>query len=111
MDHPRRTDQDHHHPLPELVLAARTPEEIRIDAGYLDLDIPEALFADLSLVSGLRRELRRPASCWSTWRRGRSTWASRTGPARPPTAPLGDGDKPDLGDPWPTRTVPPHIVA
>jgi D-threo-aldose 1-dehydrogenase len=36
-----------HPAVSAAVVGARTPEEIRTDAGYLDLDIPEALFADL----------------------------------------------------------------
>jgi D-threo-aldose 1-dehydrogenase len=39
-----------HPAVSAAVVGARTPGEIRTDAGYLELDIPEALFVDLSPI-------------------------------------------------------------
>jgi len=38
-----------HPAVTAVVVGARTPEEIRADAGYLGLPIPETLWADLGL--------------------------------------------------------------
>ena len=43
-----------HPAVTAAVVGARTPEEIRADAGYLSLDIPDALWNDLANVADLR---------------------------------------------------------
>jgi D-threo-aldose 1-dehydrogenase len=43
-----------HPAVTAAVVGARTPEEIRADAGYLSLDIPDALWSDLANVADLR---------------------------------------------------------
>jgi D-threo-aldose 1-dehydrogenase len=43
-----------HPAVTAAVVGARTPEEIRADAGYLFLDIPDALWSDLANVADLR---------------------------------------------------------
>jgi D-threo-aldose 1-dehydrogenase len=40
-----------HPAVTAAVVGARTPDEIRADAGYLSLDIPDALWADLAALS------------------------------------------------------------
>jgi len=37
-----------HPAVTAAVVGARTPDEIRADAGYLSLDIPDAVWADLA---------------------------------------------------------------
>jgi D-threo-aldose 1-dehydrogenase len=55
------------HPVvSSAVVGARTPEEIRADASYLSMDIPEALFADIAAllwVTALRPATAPPRRC------------------------------------------------